>query len=317
MRGIIDNKQLIQKADMQLSDLTNNGELVPEQAANFVRLVVKQGVLTNMATVKTMKSPKFQIPKARFASRVLRAGISAQALPQASRSRPDLSQVELDTQLFKAEVRLSTEILEDSIERGKFADTVMSLMADAVSRDIDEIALTSDTTDADPDLSQFDGLIAQASSNLVLAGGVSLSKNTLRDMQKSMPSEFLRRRSGMKYLTSVDAEIDYRDSIANRATATGDTALGALVQGPDVIKYSGMPIVPIHMMPEDLGVGTNETVALLLEPKQIIFGFQRNITFEMDKDISAGEVLMVLTTRWDVKYEHEPAVVKATGITVS
>lgn len=316
MKSVLTNKVLLEKADLALADLTNGGALVPEQAAKFIRLMIKQGVLTTMGTVKTMRSSKFQIPKARFGGRVLHAGQSAKALPVASRSRPDLTQVELDTKLFKAEVRLSNEVLEDSVERDKFADTVMALMSEAIGRDIDEIAILSDVTDPDDDLSQFDGLIAQANSNLVLAGGVSLNKATLRDMQKSMPSEFLRYKAGMKFLTSVDAEIDYRDSLANRMTSTGDSALAAFVETQATVGHNGIPVVPLHMMPEDLGVGSNETVALLLEPKQIIFGFQRDITFEMDRDISAGEALMVLSCRWDVKYEHEPAVVKATGITV-
>lgn len=311
--NIISNRELIQKGDLQYSALATGGALVPGQAAEFIRLVVKQGVLTKMSTVRTMNQPKYQIPKARFGSRVLHAGRFQKALPLASRSAPDLTQIELDVKLFKAEVRLGTEILEDSVERSKFAETVMSLMAEAVGRDIDEIALQSDTTSADVDLAEFDGLLTQASSNIVIASS-SLNKSVMRDMQKSMPSEFLRNKPEMRYLTSVDAEIDYRDSLANRATSAGDVHL---LENPEFVKYGGIPVVPLHMMPENLGVGTNETNCLLLEPKQINFGFQRHITFEMAKDVSAGEIMMVLTCRWDVKYEHEPAVVKATEITVS
>ena len=329
--SVIKNEDLLEnleKADAQLSDLygsgnssTTGGALAAEQANRFVRLVVKQGVMTKMATVKSLRAQRFQLPKARFGSRVLHAAHVAKAFSAAERSQPDLSQIELDTKKFKAEVRLSYELLEDSVEREVFADTVMALLADAISRDIDEIALLSDTTgstvDNDPDLMQFDGLIPQAASNGVPAGGASLNREVLRDMMKTMPPEYFRNKAKMAFLTSVGAEIDYRDSLAQRSTELGDIALGALTQSPSVIKYNGIPVVPLHLIPETYGAGQDETIALLLEPKQIQFGFQRKITLEMERDIVSQQVIMVLSTRFDVKYTHEDAVVKAEEIQVS
>jgi hypothetical protein len=317
-QGLTANKTLLQKADLSLADLLNDGGLlVPEQAARFVRILIKRSVLMGMSTVQPMKSPKSEINKIRFGSRVLHAAESAKALLVELRSKPDLSKVTLDTNLFKAEVRLNNEVLEDSIEREQLANTVMQLFSGAVARDMEDIAINSDTASSDPDLAKFDGIIKQATSNLVAAGGIALAKNILRDMQKSMPSEFLVNRGDMAYITSVDAEIDYRDSIANRATPGGDQALGAFASSAATVHYTGTPVVPIPLMPENLGAGTDETVALFCDPKNITFGIQRDIRLETDKDISAGEVIMVMSTRWDVKFAHEPAVVKATGIKVA
>jgi hypothetical protein len=128
-----------------------------------------------------------------------------------------------------------------------------------------------------------------------------------------MPSEYLRNKSRMEYLTSVDAEIDYRDSLAERATVGGDRHLEEDVPA----KYSGVAVVPIHMMPQVLGGAGTETVVLLTDPKNIHYGIWRQIRFEVDKDISAGVLVIVATLRFDVKYAEETAVVKATGVTVS
>lgn len=316
--GLTSNKTLLEKADLSLNDLlVDGGLLVPEQAARLVRILIKRSALMGMSTVQPMRSPKSEINKIRFGSRILHAAESAKALPLASRSKPDLSQVELDTSLYKAEVRLNNEVLEDSIERNNLANTVMQLMSGAIARDMEEISINSDTVSADPDLNKFDGILKQASSNLVNGGSVALNKNVLRDMQKSMPSEFLVNRGDMVYLTSVDAEIDYRDSIANRATASGDNALGAFAQSAAQVHYTGTPVHAIPLMPENLGGGTDETVVLFLDPKNITYGVQRQIRLETDKDISAGEIIMVMSVRWDVKYAHEPAVVKATAVKVS
>lgn len=316
--GLTENRTLLEKADLALSDLLSDGGLLnPEQAQKFIRVLIKRAVIMPMATVEPMKSPKKEINKLNFAGRVLRAGQPGVALGVADRAKPDLGpKVELDAKLFKAEVRLNNETLEDSIEMGNLKNTVMQELAKAVSRDMEEVSLEGDVLSADPFLAQLDGIIKQATSNLVNGGTTSLNKGTLRDMLKAMPSEFLVNKANMVYLTSVDAEIDYRDSIANRATPGGDNALGAFATTAADVAYTGIPVKPVPLMPEDLGPGTNETVVLFTDPKNINYGIHREIRMETDKDISSGEIIIVVTMRFDVKYAHELAVVKATAVTV-
>lgn len=315
--GLTENRTLLEKADLALSDLlTDGGLLTTEQAKKFIRILIKRAVIMPMATVDPMKSPKKELNKIRFAGRVLRAGDPGVALGVADRSKPDLGpKVTLDTQLFKAEVRLNNETLEDNIEQGNLKNTVMQELAKAASRDMEEVTLQGDTTSTDPFLAKFDGIIKQATSNLVNGGSTSLHKGTLRDCFKAMPSEFLVNKMDMVFLTSVDAEIDYRDSIANRQTPGGDNALGAFAASAGDVAYTGVPVKAIPLMPENLGAGT-ETVVLFTDPKNINYGIHREIRMETDKDISAGEIIIVITMRFDVKFAHEPAVVKATAVTV-
>jgi len=130
----LSNRSLIEKADLALADLTAGGGILkPEQAQKFMRLLIKDSVLMKLATVTPMSSPKQQIQKIRFGSRVLRPGQEATAVAAGDRTKPDLSTVELDARLFKAEVRLSDEVLEDSIERGELRQTIMEMLASAIS----------------------------------------------------------------------------------------------------------------------------------------------------------------------------------------
>ncbi|MFZ5786918.1 MAG: phage major capsid protein [Acidobacteriota bacterium] len=116
----LSNRTILEKADLALADLTAGGGLLkPAQAQKFMRLLIKESVLMKLATVVPMASPKQQISKIKFSSRILRPGQEATALGATERVKPDLSQIELDAKLFKAEVRLSDEVLEDSIERGE------------------------------------------------------------------------------------------------------------------------------------------------------------------------------------------------------
>ncbi|GAB4205075.1 MAG: phage major capsid protein [Myxococcales bacterium] len=306
-----DNRTILQKADLALADLTAGGGILkPAQAQKFMRLLIKDSPLMRLATVVPMQSPKQQLSKIKFGSRVLRPGAEATALPLADRARPDLSQVELDAKLFKAEVRLSDEVLEDSIERGELRQTIMEMMAEAISRDMEEVLINGDTLSADPFLAVMDGALKQATSNVVDAGGAAISKNLLRDMLKTIPSEHLRDKKAMRFMTSVDADLDYRNTLAERATAVGDR----LLEGDTPVLYSGVPLQPIPLFPENLGAGSDQTVILLCNPKNIHVGIWRNIRVESARDISEGTLKIVATLRFDVKFAEEPGVAKAINV---
>jgi len=126
--NITDNRTILQKADLALSDLlTGGGLLQPAQAAKFIRLLIDQSVIMPASTVVPMRSPKQLVEKSRFGSRVLRAGAEATALPAGDRVKPDLTKVELDAQLFKAEVRLDNEVLDPS-ELDSLKDDLQSVL---------------------------------------------------------------------------------------------------------------------------------------------------------------------------------------------
>lgn len=309
---ITNNRTLLEKADLALSDLLSGGELVAAQAKKFVRLLIKESAILSIASVRPMKSKKQLVEKIRFASRILRAGTEATPLPEGDRSKPDLSKVELDAKLFKAEVWLDNEVLEDNIEQGSLRQTVMELMGEAISRDMDEVVIQGDLTSGDVFLAQFDGMLAGATSNVVAGGGNPLDSDDLKGAIKAMPTEFIRSKKRLRFLTSVDAETDYRDTLSGRATVAGDRFLAD--DAP--IMYSGIPLSDVPLFPEDLG-GGDETNVILVDPKNLMIGIWRKITLETDKDISAGILKIVASLRFDFKYVEETAVVKVTAVTVA
>ncbi len=312
--GITDNRSILEKADLALSDLTSvGGILQPAQAAKFMRILIKQSKLMGMSTVVPMKAQKQLIEKIRFEGRVLRAGNEAVALASGDRVKPTTDKVELDAQLFKAEVRLDNEVLEDSIERAELRQTVMQILGDAIARDMEEVLIQGDTDSTDPFLAKFDGVLAQVETNVVDAGVVALNKGLFRDCLRALPSEFLRNKSDMRFMTSVDAEIDYRDSLADRVGALGDKFL----EQEAAVAYSGVPVVDLQLMPENLGDADDCTNMLFCDPKNINVGVWRQIRIETDKLVSEGVLIIVATLRFDVKFAEETAVVKATNIKVA
>lgn len=304
----------LSKADLAVADLTSSGgELVPAQAIRFIRLLISEAVLVKEANIPPMKSKKQKINTIRFGSRVLRAASEGTALAAGDRSKPDITEVELDTNLMKAEARWTDEVLEDNIERQALQNTILTELANRASLDVDELVALGDTASADTYLVQLDGLIKTLATNVVAKSPIgALTQPDFADAKKGMPKEFQREFSRMRWYSSTNAETDYRLSLSDRATPQGDQHTQRMAP----ITPMGIPFVSVPVFPENLGGGTNETVLILTTPKNMNVGFWRKMKLERDKDVSAGTFLAVLSLRMDFKMTHEPAGVKLTGVLV-
>ncbi len=300
----------LQKADMQLQQLIDSGGyLLPEQQEQFLRVLIDQPTLLRQARILSMTRPMQMVEKIRFGSRILHPAQSGQALHSNQRVQPDLGAVMLEPKLFKAELRLPEEVLEDNIERRKLKQTLLQLMAERVALDMEEVIVRGNQQQRqDPFLSQFDGLLLQAVGNVVDHSSDPHDRRTTNalfyKMLKALPSEFKRDRQRLVAYVSTNSELDYRESLTHRPTPMGDrhsredapaTAIGITVKG--------LPTIP-------------DGQALLLDPENIVVGIQRNVKVEMDKDVSAGQYVLVLSVRFHARFTVREAVVRATGIEV-
>ena len=189
----------------------------------------------------------------------------------------------------------------------------MKLLGDRVALDMDEVIVQGDTTSGDAFLAKFDGIIKQASVNTYDNGVNPPTRTTFKGMLKAMPNEFLRNKRRMRFFTSIDAELEYRDQLAGRETGKGDR----YVEEDIPVAYGGVALMDVPVFPEDLGSGSNETVSILTDPKNISVGIWRKITMQTDTDISAGVLIIVVSLRFDCRFAEARATVKGTGITIS
>lgn len=306
---MLNNRTILQKADLAVADLiSDGGYLLPAQAVRFLRVVIDQPTLIKQARVVPMKSSKQLIEKIRFGSRILRPGAEGTALAPGDRVKPDLGSVELDAQLFKAEVRLNDETLEDSIERGDLRDTIMELMAQRVALDMEEVTVRGDTGSGDSFLAVFDGLLKQASSNVIDHSTDPVDTKTTKAMfykgLRVMPSEYRRNHKQLVHYVSVNMELDYRESLSQRATVVGDKFVTD--DAPSVA--AGVPVKPLPTMPDGQSLLTN--------PMNINVGVWRKIKVETDKDVSAGQFICVMSLRFHALFSVVQATVKTTGVSV-
>ena len=307
---------LLQKVDTTLAQIAANGLLEPEEAKKFIRLAIQDPVMLSTVNVMTMGAPRKQIPKSRFAGRVMRAGVEATALGVADRVAPDLSQIELVTQLYKAETRLSDEAAEDQIEGGQFIGTIRAQLTEAMGRDLEHIAINSDDATVVIDqetllLSLQDGWLIRAGANLVAAGGVALDTDVLRDLRLAMPSEFRRDARKLRYYTNDGTVLRFMDSQGQRLTPEGDR----VQRGQGAFQgYMNVGLVEVPLFPTALGVGANETQVLLSDPANLVFGIQRQIKLEADRDKHAGVVSLIASVRAAIHIIEDTATARADAV---
>ena len=260
-----------------------------------------------------MNAPTRKINKIGFGSRIMNPAVSATALDSAKRSKPDLGQVTLNTKEAIAEVWIPYDVMEDNIERGSInasmgesggglMETITQLIAERAALDLEELLLLGDTVSADPYLAMLDGFLKMATAHVVNAGGATISKDLLKAGVKAMPDKYLRNRARLTHYVSVDNDTEYRDTYANRQTALGDQML----TGTGPVYAWGSQLQSVPLMPAARG--------LYCDPMNLIFGIQRKVTMEFDKDIRARVYIIVLTCRVANAIEETDAVVTYSNI---
>ena len=148
-----------EKANLVLADFAPGG-LLPTQSANafLVQAVLASKFLTFINS-DTYGTPSFNLPWAQFGGRVLFAGTDGQAVTAAQRSKPTFGQQTLTFKLAKGQIRIDDSVLENNVERSGLNTTIMGMVDEKVSADIEDFAINADTLSADPYLALTDGLL--------------------------------------------------------------------------------------------------------------------------------------------------------------
>lgn len=306
---------LSKKADLALSNLTSDGGMLnPEQNMKFIRKVIDEPTFLNKVRSVPMNSPQMKINKIGFGSRILRAATqgsspfiddnqdSARYLAATDRVKPTTEQVDLSTEEIIAEIHLPYEVFEDNIEGEDLEGTIMALVAERAALDLEELLLLGDTASGDAYLALQDGILKLCTSHVVDAANATVSAEIFNNMKKAMPTKYRRNLNTMGYFVSMDRESDYRLAVSNRQTGLGDSIL----TGTQPLPVFGIPMFGAALMPNAKG--------LLVNPKNVIFGIQRNIRIEQDRDIRARLVIIVLTMRVAIQIEEEDACVKLVNL---
>jgi len=308
----------LEKATWTTPDITapaGGGLLSPQQAREFLRVLIDESVLLKEANNQTSLSPKFEVPRINFGARVLRAGTEATRLADTDRVKPTTGLVTLSTNLFKGEVPVSDEMFEDNIERDALADTIMVMLAEAVGRDIEEYVIKSDTarTVADgadhPVLAQFDGTIKQLQTGLPAGQQINAAAFTsydelFRKMVAALPARYRREPTALRFYVPVKHGDGYQGELAGRGTPLGDTNIIENLRLK--LAFRGIPVVPVPLMTgvsSIAGTAINyDNFVILTHPLNLYIGWHRRVRVERWRDPREGATSFLPSLRVDAKY---------------
>jgi HK97 family phage major capsid protein len=320
----------LEKATWTTPDITapaGGGLLSPQQAREFLRVLIDESVMLKEANNQTSLSPKFEVPRISFGNRILRAGTEGARLVEGDRVKPLTGLVTLSTHLFKGEVPVSDELFEDNIERDALADTIMVMIAEAVGRDVEEYAIKNDTDRTSSDgadfgpLSQFDGMIKQFQTGLPAAHRLDASGYTsydqlFRNMLAALPARYRRDPTSLRFYVPVKHNDGYQTELAGRGTPLGDTNITENLRMK--LAFRGVPVIPIPLM---TGVSTiagveidYDSFVMLTHPLNLYVGWHRRIRVERWRDPRDGATSFLPTLRFDVKYADPSFGILASGV---
>jgi hypothetical protein len=308
----------IEKATWTTDDITSPagaGLLSPQQAREFLRVLIDESMLVKESNNQTNNAPKFEVPRVSFGQRILRPGVQGVRLDAVDRVKPSTGLVTLSTNLFRGEVPVADEMFEDNIEKEALADTIMVMLAEAVGRDIEEFIIKSDTARNGSDgadegpLGQFDGAIKQLQTGLPANQLVDSASYTSYDqMFKTMiarlPARYRRDPTALRFYVPVKHNDGYQGELAGRGTPLGDTNVVENLRLK--LAFRGVPVVPVPLfggISTVAGSSVNyDNFAILTHPMNLYVGWHRKIRVERYRDPRDGATSFLPSLRVDAKY---------------
>lgn len=308
----MNNNEIIEKAAMTLADLASGGLLNRQQFNTFYRKVIDQPTIIKDSRTVIMNHDAMKIEKIGFGQRVLRPGVEGVALADDQRAVPTTSTVNLDAKEVIAEVNITYDTLENNIEKDRLYDSIMAMLAERVSLDLEELIVNGDTDSSDPYLKILNGIRKKATSHVVDMKGDPVTKSLFKQLYNAVPTKYLRNPAAWRYYVSYANQLEWKDQLAGRQTGLGDSQQTGSIIAPAY----GVPVQGIAMLQQynDATLEKDVNDAFLVHPKNILFGMSRNIRVEVDKDIRERKFIIVLTAKVDAQFEEEDSVAKAINI---
>lgn len=292
----------------------------PERQFLIDTVVDESGLLKEIRRY-TMNRSRVEIPRMSLGRKVLRAA-NAGGHPEhtiGTQQAPDFDTIVLTASKLTLPWNVSEEFYEDNPEKGAAEAKIARLMAIQAANDLEDLAINGDEGSADVLYKANDGFITLANSlgaNLVNYGGTTaFTTNVFEEVLRAMPTKYRRNLRELRFFVGPNVWQDYIQSIASRQGAMADQYLSGLVGDPT---YAGIPLRMSPFIPEDGGVGNNESTIFLTHPDNLIWGVERDMklrkSVEGQEAIQADRRFYALHVRCDFMIQNAEAMVLADGI---
>lgn len=312
LRGF--NALVGKRANADTGILSSGGAMPVEVEKEFLRIAQNATPLLTTCRMVTMGAPTKKIPKLIFEDDVLRADPGeGVALASGVLAVPTASEVSLVSKKVMAEVDITDELFEDNVEGDSLEATIMEMLAERVGVNVEKMALMSDTAIVDPTLvangmAQQNGWLKLVTSNTVAFSSADLTRAKMNALLVSIALKYRQKAKHQYFVEEYAGEV-WRDIIGDRATAAGDAA----VTGGEIPRCNGKTVQQVGNMPVTSG-SPNISSILLTDPKNLIIGWQRGVTLELERKASQCLTKVVVSMRLAFAVEHQAAAAKGTSV---
>lgn len=244
---------LLQKVvDTTLVGSGSGGILNPAQTNRFIDYFWDETVLGQNVRQVRMNTPVMELDKMDLGTRLARH--ATEGVDDHVNASPTFSKIQVTTEKIRLDWELTTESLEDNIERDALEDHIARLMAGQLANDLEDLAINGDdslasTADGYALLKAFDGYKKKsfAGAHSVSANGNFITNKEFNDAFRAMPRKFKTRKNQMKFWTSSNIVQDYYWWLHDQNKANFDISERMLQPGsPGVIpaEKGGQPLSP-------------------------------------------------------------------------
>jgi hypothetical protein len=320
----LDTSELLQKVvDTTLVGSGGGGILNPEQADRFIDYMVDNTVLVKEARVVRMNAPVREIDRIDLGSR--KARLATENVDDGVNATPTFSKITLQTVKIRLDWRLTSESLEDNIERENLEDHIARLMATQLGNDLEDLYINGDVTSTNPLLKALDGWrkLALNGGHVVAnpsqGGTYKLSKESFNAALKAMPNKYMQRRADLRWYAGSGILQDFLNGLTDRSTPLGDAVIfgtpgGTQGGGLTSVRPFGIPLVEVPLFDSTLagtysGATGNHSYVELTFPQNRIVGIQREIKVYREFMRRTDAVEFTVYTRVAVATENLDALV--------
>ena len=284
-----------------------------DEAKFFIDYIIDESRLLKLVRREMVTGQKKWIEKLGLGGKVLRKGTPG--VDPGDTVSINTGHLELQCTEVVAIARISDDSLEDNIEGDALVQHLLRMVGSAAANEIEAAAIHGDTAVADATgiNDRWDGWLKKA-----LAGGhvVDATGDTDRywpgnvgakadRMLMSLPTKF-RNYPQMRWLMHPDLYLNFNQALAS----LGYTDAFAAITGIKDVPLRSIQHVQVPLIRTDLtvGAGTDGTVVILTDLRNLILGVSRDIKIESQRVPRARSTDYVISMRADVQLENADAV---------
>jgi hypothetical protein len=300
------------------SGAEGGGVLRPEQSRRFIDYIWDAMVWAREGRRVTMAANTAELNKMGVGERVIKA--AAQADDTYTNAGVRFTKIELTTTKIRLDWEVSTEALEDNIEKGALEDHIAQQMTAQFGQDLEDLAINGDGS-ADPStfhgILKQDGFLLRYTDKMASRGGTPVWNGTdelaVEHYQKlitSIPRKWRGVKTQLKFYASTDAFVSTVNGLGVNGSLDVEALRAAVVSGaaPSTIgapvRYTvlGLPLVEVPLLGED-----GEKIVICTFPQNNIWGFQRDVTVHREFKPKKDTTEYTVYARFGVAVEEDNA----------